>query len=305
MSEKALKQLVGALAVVAALWALVTFFSRSGDGSIGPGSELAGYFEGVDATSVTAASILRSADTIRLDREGEAWRVNGFRADSGSVARFFQTLEVSSVGDLAATNPANHDRMGVSADSARTLELEVGGSVRTLLFGHQGPSPGTIYARQEGADEVYLVQGALWNHLQRQLDDWRNRRMLALDTTRIARIDVTRDGASFTLVRADTTWTFADGSATRASQVENLLRELGGGLVASRFVTDDDSLATLPTGGSTVALSEAGDVLGEVTVGSGSGDTWGRVAGDSIRYRLPSFRVSSITPTLESVRPPE
>ena len=229
--------------------------------------------------------------------------MNGFRADSGSVARFFQTLEDAEIDDLVATNPANHARMGVAADSASTLELEVGGATRTLLFGREGSRPSTIYARQSGSDEVYLVVGALRNHLQRSLDDWRNRRMLAIDTSRIARIAVQRDDDAFTLVKSDTVWTFADGGAARAFQVQSILNELGGGLVASRFVADDDSLAALPRGGSTVAFSEGGDVLAEVTIGSGTGERWATVAGDSVRYRLPSFRVDMIAPTLESVRP--
>ena len=305
MSEKALKQLVGALAIVVVLWVAATLVSRAGDGSIGASGELATFFDGLEEASVTEARILRSADTIRLGRAGDSWTVNGFRADSGSVARFFQTLGEAGAAGLVATNPANHARMGVSADSASTLELVVGGSTRALLFGDEGPRPSTIYARQPGADEVYLVEGALLNHLQRQLDDWRNRKMLAIDTSRVARIAVQRGDDAFTLVKSDSVWTFADGGAARSAQVQSILNELGGGLVASRFVADDDSLAALPQDGSTVAFSEAGEVLAEVTIGSGSGERWGMVAGDSVRYRLPSFRVDLIVPTLESVRPAE
>jgi hypothetical protein len=304
MSERALKQLVGALAVVVVLWLAVTLVSRAGDGSIGPSGDLAAFFDGVSADAVSEVRILRPADTIVLSRVAEGWSVNGFRADSGSVARFFQTLEGAQAGNLVAANPANHDRMGVSADSARTLELEVGSQTRSLLFGGTGPRPSTIYARQPGADQVYLVEGALSSHLQRQLDDWRNRRMLAIDTGRVARIAVQRGDDAYTLVRGDSVWTFADGGAARESQVRSVLDELAGGLVASRFVADDDSLAARPQGGSTVAFSEQGDVLVEVTVGEGTGERWAMVAGDSVRYRLPAFRVDLIVPTLESVRPP-
>jgi hypothetical protein len=303
MSEKALKQLVGALAVVAVLWVMATLVSRAGDGSIAASGELAGFFDGASESSVEAARILRAGDSIRLSREGDAWTVNGFRADSGSVARFFQTLEGAEVGDLIATNPANHERMGVSADGASTLELVVGGSTRSLLFGNEGPRPSTLYARRPGADEVHLVEGALGNHLQRPLDDWRNRRMLVIDTSRVTRLAVQRDDDAYTLVRADSVWTFADGGAVRAPQVQSILSELGGGVVASRFVAEDDSLAALPEGGSTVALSEGGDVLAEVRIGSGTGERWAMVAGDSVRYRLPSFRVDLIVPSLESVQP--
>ena len=303
MSERALKLLVGVLAVVVVLWLAATLLSRAGDGSIGGSGEVAAFFDGVDASSVAEARILRPADTIRLRRDGDVWTVNGFRADSGSVARFFQALQDAEAGGLVATNPSNHARMGVSEDSASTLELEVGGSTRALLFGDEGPRPSTIYARQAGASEVHLVEGGLRNHLQRPLDDWRNRRMLAIDTSRVARIAVQRDDDAYTLVRGDSTWTFADGSAARTAQVQSILNELAGGLVASRFVADGDSLAALPPGGSTVAFSEEGDVLAEVTVGSGTGERWATVAGDSVRYRLPSFRVDLFVPDRASIRP--
>ena len=304
MSEKALKQLVGALAVVVVLWGAAMLVSRAGGGSVDASGAVASFFDGVSVDAVSEARILRPSDTIALSREGDAWSVNGFRADSGSIARFFQTLEEAEVGDLTATNPANHARMGVATDSARTLELELDNTTRALLFGNDGPRPSTIYARQPGSDQVYLVEGALWNHLQRPLDDWRNRKMLAIDTGRVARIAVERGDDAFTLVRGDSVWTFADGGAARASQIQSILNELAGGLVASRFVADDDSLAALPPGGSTVAFSEPGDVLAEVTIGEGTGERWATVAGDSVRYRLPSFRVDLIVPTLESVRPP-
>jgi hypothetical protein len=307
VSERTLKRLVGALAAVVVLWGVATLVSRAGDDRAGVGEEIAAFFEGVDSSSVTGARIERPRDTIALELEGGVWRVNGFASDSGSIARFLATLADAEVTEMVATNPANHERMGVSADSARALVLEVGGATRRLLFGKEGPRVATIYARAPDRDEVYLVSGGLWSHLNRQLDDWRNRRLLAIDTARVRRISVDRDGDRFTLVRADTIWTFEDGSPVRAAQVRSLLNELGGGLIASRFVGDSESLAARPPGGSTIAYAETGEVLAEVTVSArdeeGTNDRWGMVAGDSVRYRLPGFRVDMIVPTRASLAP--
>ena len=303
MSDRALKQLVGALAVVVTLWAVASLFSGGGGGSIGASGDIATFFDGVDESSVTSVRMVRPQDAIELVPSGDSWRVNGWPSDSGSVARFFDALVELEVGDLTATNPANHGRMGVAEDSARTLELEVGGSTRAILVGDQGPRFSTAYVRLPGEDEVYLLEGNLRTHMTRALDDWRNRKMLAIDTSRVSRIAVERDDDAFTLVRGDTAWTFEDGSDANARQVGSILRELAGGLVASRFVAEGDSIGALAPGGSTVAYSETGEPLAEVTLGSGTGDRWATVAGDSAVYRLPSFRVNLITPTLESVRP--
>jgi len=302
MSARTLKRLMGLLAAVFGLWLVASLVPRGGGSADAPAA-LGGVFEGVDAGSVTAVRFIRVEDTIELRPEAGSWRVNGWQADSGSVARFFDAVAATSVGDLMATNPENHARMGVAGDSARTLEIEVGDSTRALLVGNGGPRPSTAYVRLPGQDEVYLLEGGLRAHLTRRLDDWRNRRLLAIDTSRVDRIRVERDEDTFTVLRGDSVWAFEDGSEAVASQVQSILAQLGGSLVASGIVPDDDALAAEPRGGSTVAYSEAGEVLAEVTISVGSGEHWAMAAGDSVRYRIAAFRANLITPTLESVRP--
>jgi Domain of unknown function (DUF4340) len=303
MSEKTLKRLVGALAIVVLLWGVATLLSRR-SGAAAPSGDIVAFFDGVDSASVTDVRIAGASDTIELKPAGGSWQVNGFKGDSGTVARFFQALDGTKVEALAAANPANHARLGVSDDSASTLALQVGGTTRTLLVGKQGPRTATVYVRLPGSDNVYLLDSPLRSHMTRQLDDWRNRRMLAIDTSKVSRIEVMRGDDAYTVVRGDSAWTFQDGGATDSVQVQNVLGQLGGGLVASRFVPDDDTLAAIPAGGSTVAYAANGDVLARVTIGGGSGDRWAMAEGDSVRYRLAAFRVDLITPTLEAMQPP-
>jgi len=304
MSEWTLKRLLGALGAVAAVWLLVFFVSRRSDGDeaqvTGP---IATFFEGADSSTLTAVRFRRSFGTLELRNVGGVWEAGGFKSDSGSISRFFQTLRDTEVTGVAATNPANHARMGLDPDTAASLELEQNGTTRRILVGLDGPRTGTFYARMPDEDVVYLVDSGLRSYVFRQLDDWRNRRMLAIDTSRVRRITVERDGQSATLVRTDSVWTFADGGPANARPVQNILNELGGGLVAARFVSDADSIGRLPPGGTTVAYAETGEQLAAVTVGSGTGDRWATAAGDSVRYRLPPFRVDLIVPRVETLRP--
>ncbi|MSR20948.1 MAG: DUF4340 domain-containing protein [Gemmatimonadetes bacterium] len=304
MSERTLKRLLGVLGGAAVLW-LVVFLVSSRE----PASEaeitgpIAAFFESATDSTLTAVRLSHPGATVELRRVDGSWVVNGFKSDSGAVARFFQTLGDTEVDGLAASNPSNHARMGVDADTAATLEFEAGGSTRRLLVGLDGPRGGTIYARIPDEDAVYLLTSGLRNYLYRGLDDWRNRKMLAIDTSQVRRITVERDADSFALVRTDSVWTFEGGGAADGRHVQSLLNELGGGLVASRFIAPGDSIGALPQGGATVAYSASGEQLAAVTVGSGSGDRWATAAGDSVRYRIPPFRVDAIVPTLESLRP--
>jgi len=302
MSERTLKRLVGALAVVVALW-VVTTLVAGGGGTAGPSGGMATIFDGISESSIEAVRLSGTDQPVELRREGEAWTVNGYAPDSATVARFIDLIVDLEVGDLAATNPANHDRMGVSQDSAESMEIDVeGGDTRRVLIGEQGPRFATVYGRLPDEDEVYVLRGDLRIHAIRRLDDWRNKRMVAIDTSLVRRIEVERDGEAYTVVRADSTWTLEDGGEAAPTPVRNMLMELAN-LRASAILEEGDSIAALEQGGSTMAYSESGEVLAEVRIGSGEADRWGRVPSDSVIYRLPSFRVDRITPERSAVDP--
>ena len=74
-------------------------------------------------------------------------------------------------------------------------------------------------------------------------------------------------------------------------------------LIAAGVLAEADSLAQAERGGSTVALDADGNVLAEVTIGSGTSERWVKASGDDVIYRLASFRIDRITPTRERMEP--
>jgi hypothetical protein len=301
VSERTLKQLVGALALAVGVWLIATIFVRGG-GSIGASGEIGRFFAGVDGSSVEAVTIRRGGDTIALERGPSGWTVNGFPADSTNVSRLTTALGEAVIGDLVATNPANHARMGVTDDSAAAVELDAGGVPRTILVGGAGRRFGTAYVRLPGADEVYLLDGDLRAQVVRDLDQWRNRTMVAIDTARVARVQVERDGDAYALVRGDSAWAFEGGGEVATAALNGVLSELAR-LVASGFLVEGDSIAGLETASTTRAYDANGDLLAEITVGSGEGDRWARTASDDYVYRVSSFRAGRIAPTREDAEP--
>jgi hypothetical protein len=301
MSERTLKQLVGALALAVGVWLVASLFSRGG-GSIEASGEITGVLEGLDGASVEAVTVRRGGDTIVLERSGSRWAVNGYPADSGSVARLTIALDEAEIGDLVATNPANHARMGVAVDSATEVELTADGASRTLLVGDAGRQFGTAYVRLPDQDEVYLLVGDLRTHVVRELDAWRNRTMVAIDTAAVTRVEVERDGDAYALVRGDSTWTFEGGGDVAPAALSGVLSELGR-LVATGFLAEGDSIAGLEQAAATRAYDAAGTVLAEITLGSGEGDRWARTASDEYVYRVSSFRANRVAPTREEAEP--
>lgn len=301
MSERQLKQLVGALAIAAAVWAVSLLFSSRSGGIVATGA-IARVFDGVDASSVRRVQIVTAGTSVDLARSGDSWTANGFPADPAAVTRLLEVLPDLEIGDLTATNPSNHARMGVASGSATAVTFTLAEGERAILVGKGGQRFGTAYVRLPDSDEVYLMDGDLLGQTARSLDQWRDRTMIALDTAAVARVEVVRRGERYTLMRGDSTWTLEGGPEAQASAVSGVLAELSS-LVATGFLAEGDSIAGLDLEATTRAFSENGDLLGVITVGAGEGDRWARTTTDEYVYRVSSFRAGRIAPAREDVEP--
>jgi hypothetical protein len=124
--------------------------------------------------------------------------------------------------------------------------------------------------------------------------------MVALDTAGIGRLEIDRDGEAYTLDRADSLWTLSTGEEADRTAVNGILSELAN-LAASGFYSPSDTLSE--PGGFVRALGMEGDTLLFLELGSGEGDRWARVHGDSILYQLPSWRLTRVAPDTSRIQP--
>lgn len=303
MSERALKQLVGALAVLVLVWGVATLLrGGAGTGSIQASGRMASFFDGMGPGAVTEIRIDHGGATVTLRSSGEGWTANGYAGDEAAIDGFLSTLGEAVVGDLTATNPENHARMGVTPDSAYTMTVVTGSGERTLLVGKSGRRFGTAYVRLPDDDDVYLLDGDLRAQLGRDVDAWRDRTIVAIDTASVASLVIEQESGGYTVQRGDSAWTFDNGGAVTASAVSGILSELAG-LMASGFLSEGDSVSAAPEVASLQALSADGTVLAEVRFGSGTGDRWARSASNEYLYRVSNFRVMRAAPERTAVEP--
>src|SRR5512143_3575394 len=111
MNDKMLKRLAGALIALIVLWAGVGLVRRSG-------RDVETHFAlpHVDAKSVDHASILHLKDTLRFDRKGADWFVNGARADAKLVEDMLKSFADSSIrSELVAQSASSHRRLGLDS----------------------------------------------------------------------------------------------------------------------------------------------------------------------------------------------
>ena len=300
MSDQLLKRLVGALVVLIAVWVMMTVLGGRGRGSIAPAGAMAGFFDDVDGAALARLNAQGPEIGLELAPGDDGWTVNGHRADPTMVASFLAAVTDAGIGDLAATNPDNHERMGVSDGRATTLTFETDAGARTLLLGDNGSRYQTSYVRLPGEDEVYLLEGGLGAQLRRPVEQWRDLTMLEVDTATVARLVVERPEGAYTLVRTDAAWTFLEGGDAAPTSVSAILAELSE-LIATGFLEEADSVARLDREATTRAFDSGGAMLAEVVVGEGETDRWSRTSRDDVIYRLSVFRAQRLAPTRAEV----
>lgn len=192
--------------------------------------------------------------------------------------------------------------MGVAADSAYAMTVVTAAGERTLLVGKSGRRFGTAYVRLPDEDDVYLLDGDLRAELGRNLDAWRDRTIVAIDTAAVHSLVVAQESGDYVVQRGDSTWTFGSGGAITPSAVAGVLSELAG-LMASGFLAASDSIATAPEAASVQALAADGTVLAHVRFGAGAGDRWARASTDDVVYRVSNFRVMRAAPERSAMAP--
>lgn len=293
MSDRALKRLVGALVVAVGIWMLTSMFA-GGSGAIGASGEIASLFDELDGPSLTAVRMEGVDGAVRLERTGDRWTANGYRADQGAVTTLLSAVTSASIGELIAANPDNHERMGVDDGAALRVTFTTTSGDRSMLLGQTRPRSQASYVRTPGADEVYLLEGRIGSELRRNEAAWRDRTMVATDSAAVTRVVLTGD-RSYVLVRGDSVWTLEDGAPVEPSLVSGMLAELSS-LVATGFYTESDSIAQMSMAYTISALAGDGTVLAEVAIGEGDGDRWGRVSTDDYLYRVSAFRAARLGP---------
>jgi len=210
--------------------ALAAVTSLGGDGP--SSAAFQGRLLGVDTSAVQAVRIERSdGPAVRLQRSDAGWAVAPadtsatYPAAPRAVSQLLTTLPALQVSAVATRQPDNHPRYGVDSTGTRITLLGSGDDpLGALIVGRtrirrpqsqgraqnpmqrmqrrRGGTPIT-YVRVPDRPDVYSVEQGLRSVTRRGIEEWRDRRLWAVDRTAIQRVDFTFPGdSSFTMQRA-------------------------------------------------------------------------------------------------------
>lgn len=298
MSRRALVRAVGALGALLVLWVAFTLLR----GRLSQPSEQL-RFPAVAPADVAEVEIAGPADTVRLARSADGWRVNGGAADPVEVRKLLDALGDTAVtGELVARNPASHARMGVDSAGRRVVVRGADGVLLDAVFGVGGGYQG-VYVRVAAADEVYRMRGALGGLVTRAADSWRDRRIASILADSIGGVVIRRGGAETALARDGEVWTVA-GTPADTAAVRRLLGALGE-ITAIGFATpaEAESLDFGRPDRRLTVLSRGADTLLDLLVDSTEAGFRVRRSGRADVFQLDFWRVNELTPPVETLRP--
>ncbi len=306
MSAQHLKLIALGLAALLVLWGGSALFSRGSDTVTG-----AFTLPAVPAGDVDSIILGSGPEALVVAKQSAtAWTVNGARAASASVNDLFQALADKVQPELVAQDASSFARLQVDSATGRPLRLvRAGKPVLDLLVGVRANEFQSVYVRRPGDAHVYLWRGALASVVRRSADDWRDKRIAALEPDSIRALDVQRGAERYTVRRLGKRWV-VNGAATDSAAVAQYLERVKT-ITAAGFATakEVDSTRALRPSRRLTVRGRAGVLLTLAFDSTASGFVVRHLAGvggeGATVYRMNPWDVDGVTPARKTLLPPK
>jgi hypothetical protein len=284
---------IGAIALVAiigiAVWASQRQEEQMGeDANTTVTEEMPDLLPDLDKDEIDELEIHRpDTPVVRLTKvSADEWRVAepvDAPADLTTVNTALDKLDEMTMVRVAATNAANHERLEVTPETGIRVIVRGGGNeLANLIFGTYGNRATMI--RPEGEDRVAAAEGSLKFAFNKEVKDWRNRRVVDVPPADVVAIHFQNEQGSWRFERGEgDEWAQAEGeqeierfgSARVQSTVSSLAR-----MRATDFAPEeiDAAAAGLGEGGKVVTLyvrESSEDEEGDESEGETEGDEAG------------------------------
>ncbi|MGD9895591.1 MAG: DUF4340 domain-containing protein [Candidatus Methylacidiphilaceae bacterium] len=259
--------------------------------------------------------IAGSGHSVTLEKKENHWRiVSPIRAaaDDSAVDRLLTELEfLESERTIPAKELGNADLLkqwGLATPSL-TIEFRDGKETRLLAIGRKTAVRDLLYARatQDPNAPVYLVNAAVADRLNKNVDDLRNRVVFGFDSLFVQRCGVDQAGSaplSVEVVRQGTKWQLVKPLTARAdpAKVEEWLSSLTT-LRIRKFVSDDGAALNpygLASPSDQIWIDQKGEKPAEERLLIGSpvpgepNDVYAKKLSDNAVFTLPAATVQSL-----------
>ncbi len=204
-----------------------------------------------EAKDVTHIDLVRSNQTIVLDKTGDNWDMKqplASRADDGAVNSILDELEFAERTRVLTGKELEGVSLSDFGLDAPRIRITLHSKKRPigLLIGRETPTKDALYAQVEGRKEVYVTRLSVQERLSQTVENLRSRTAIEFTPSSTTRIEIKVADRIIELTKSaavtntEARWTLTRPLVTRADQskVSELLSDLTG-LRVQDFVSED------------------------------------------------------------------
>jgi hypothetical protein len=299
------KNLIILAAVVAVFAAYLFFFERHRPTTDETRRDADKVFQGLELGEITGVVVVGPEGSVRLEKVGDDWQLRepiAYPADSATVSSTLSSLAGLEADRRLAADEVDAAEYGLDIPEAEVTLVLSDGSEVAFAVGDEMPLGSKRPIRVHGADEIAIVPGWFMDDLDREVDDWRSRKVTDVRSDQVASIDIEAGADSIRAVRVGDDWLLLSPMEDMADRdhLEALVTDLGS-LHIEEFLDGEVDTGALgldaPEYSVMVVLSDGGEplrlALGATREGTGGtevacrrGDADYFWAQDRVRTRL-------------------
>ena len=249
------------------------------------------------------------AEPVELKRAGGKWSITepkAFSADQDAVSSLVSTFASLNADKLLEDKAPALDQYGLTKPSLSVTATKRDGKTIKLLVGDETPTNSGSYAELAGDSRVFIVTSYNKASLDKGENDLRDKRLLAADSEKLSRVELTAKKETIEFGRNKDQWQILKPRPMRASQsaVEDLVRSLGDAKMELGATDDEKKDLTAFNRGKPVAAAKITDVAGtqELQVRKDKDDYYAKSSAVAGVYKVLSSLGTSVDKSLDDFR---
>jgi len=249
------------------------------------------------------------SERIELKREGGKWSITAPKplgADQDAVSSMLSTFSSLSSDRLVEDKATNLDQYGLAHPSLSVSAMQQNGKTVKLLFGDATPAGTGSYAELANDQRVFIVANYSKSAFEKSVSDLRDKRLLAFETEKLTRIELTAKKQSIEFGRTKDQWQIVKPKPARADQsaVDELVRSLHDAKMDLSPALDDKKLTAAFNSATPLATARITDVSGtqELQVRKAKDDSYAKSSLVAGIYKVSASTVTPLDKALDDFR---
>jgi hypothetical protein len=252
----------------------------------------------LNSDKVSQVDLVAKKQEMSFGRNKDEWQIvkpKPMRADSGEVDELVRALTNARMELNAADDPKKNASLFAAATPVATAKLTAESGTQELQV---RKNKDDYYAKSSAVDGVYKVPGTLGQAVDKNMEDFRNKKLFDLGSGDPNKIEIHDASKTYFLTRSGEDWWSGSAKKMDATTVDDLVEKIRD-LSASKFV---DSGFSAPLIDITVTSNDGKRV--ETVAISKAGDNYiGKRENEPALYQLDTKTIDDLKKSADDVKP--